>query len=342
AMPMPVRIRPGAVQPESSSAPSTRAAKGPGIRGGRNMAATCRTVARRHGHARRTGSHPRRAHRGSSVNKSPVRTRGGNTMCSVARQAAIAARAYSRCGRARCGSRLLTGEGRIGVDRLLKRRSVLGLCLALAGPAWRVRAWSASVAPVAAENGMVVTAQHLASQVGVDVLKRGGNAVDAAVAVGYALAVVYPAAGNLGGGGFMTIQLADGKKTFLDFRERAPLAATANMYLDAAGNVIKGSTTTGHLAVAVPGSVAGLEAALAKYGTMNRADLIAPAIRLAEEGFVLDQGDADLFATATEQFKVDPATTAIFLKVGGQPYVAGDRLVQKDLGQTLRQIREAG
>src|SRR4029078_12571729 len=96
---------------------------------------------------------------------------------------------------------------------------------------------AASVAPVAAQNGMVVTAQHLASQVGVDVLKRGGNAVDAAVAVGYALAVVYPAAGNLGGGGFMTIQLADGRKTFLDFRETAPKAATANMYLAAAGNV---------------------------------------------------------------------------------------------------------
>ena len=226
-------------------------------------------------------------------------------------------------------------------DRLLNRRSVLGLALAL-GSAWLPAAQAASVAPVAAENGMVVTAQHLASQVGVDVLKRGGNAVDAAVAVGYALAVVYPAAGNLGGGGFMTIQLADGKKTFLDFRERAPLAATANMYLDAAGNVIKGSTTTGHLAVAVPGSVAGLEAALAKYGTMKRAELIAPAIRLAEEGFVLDQGDADLFATATDAFKVDPATRAIFLKPDGGAFQPGDRLVQRDLGQTLRQIRDAG
>src|SRR5947209_18157155 len=118
---------------------------------------------------------------------------------------------------------------------------------------------AASVAPVAAEHGMVVTAQHLATDVGVDVLRRGGNAVDAAVAVGYALAVVYPAAGNLGGGGFMTLQLADGRKTFLDFREKAPLAATANMYLDSAGNVIKGASTKGHLAVAVPGSVAGME-----------------------------------------------------------------------------------
>ena len=117
---------------------------------------------------------------------------------------------------------------------------------------------AASVAPVAAPNGMVVTAQHLASQVGVDVLRKGGNAVDAAVAVGYALAVVYPAAGNLGGGGFMTLQLADGRKTFLDFREKAPLAATANMYLDKEGNVIKGLSTHGHLAVGVPGTVSGM------------------------------------------------------------------------------------
>ncbi len=227
-------------------------------------------------------------------------------------------------------------------DRLLNRRCALGLALALAGSAWLPATHAASVAPVAAENGMVVTAQHLATEVGVDVLKRGGNAVDAAVAVGYALAVVYPAAGNLGGGGFMTIQLADGRKTFLDFRERAPLAATANMYLDASGNVIKGSTTTGHLAVAVPGSVAGMETALARYGTMKRAELIAPAIRFAEQGFVLDQGDADMFATATDAFKVDPATRAIFLKPDGSAYQTGDRFVQKDLGQTLRQIRDAG
>src|ERR1700760_1812135 len=108
---------------------------------------------------------------------------------------------------------------------------------------------AASVAPVAAEHGMVVAAQHYATQVGVDVLKRGGNAIDAAVAVGYALAVVYPAAGNLGGGGFMTIRFADGRNTFLDFRERAPLAATRNMYLDKDGNVVKGLTTDGWLAV---------------------------------------------------------------------------------------------
>ena len=149
---------------------------------------------------------------------------------------------------------------------------------------------AASVAPVTAENGMVVSAQHLATMVGVDVLKRGGSAVDAAVAVGYALAVVYPAAGNLGGGGFMTIQLADGRKTFLDFRETAPQAATANMYLDNDGNVIKGLSTKGHLAVGVPGSVSGMEYAREKYGTMKRADVIAPALQYADDGFALEQG----------------------------------------------------
>ena len=200
---------------------------------------------------------------------------------------------------------------------------------------------AASVAPVAAQNGMVVSAQHLATQVGVDVLKRGGNAVDAAVAVGYALAVVYPAAGNLGGGGFMTIQLADGRKTFLDFRETAPKAATANMYLDKDGNVIKGISTKGHLAVGVPGSVSGMEYAREKYGTMKRADLLAPAIQFAEQGFVLDQGDIDLLRTATDDFKDDPASSAIFLN-NGQPFGVGDRLLQSELAKTLREISSKG
>ncbi len=200
---------------------------------------------------------------------------------------------------------------------------------------------AASVAPVAAEHGMVVTAQHLATKVGVDVLKRGGNAVDAAVAVGYALAVVYPAAGNLGGGGFMTIQFADGRKTFLDFREKAPLAATANMYLDANGNVVKGLSSTGHLAVAVPGTVAGLELVREKYGSMARAALLAPAIAFAERGFVLEQGDADMYADAIEDMRKDPASAAIFLPKGRAP-AAGDRLVQRDLAQTLRLIAQRG
>jgi gamma-glutamyltranspeptidase/glutathione hydrolase len=200
---------------------------------------------------------------------------------------------------------------------------------------------AASMRPVAAEKGMVVSAQHLATEVGVAVLRHGGSAIDAAVAVGYALAVVYPAAGNLGGGGFMTIWLADGRKTFLDFREKAPRTASRDMYLDKDGNVIKGLTTIGWLAVGVPGTVSGLEHARIKYGTMTREALIEPAIELAEDGFILDQGDVDMLASATEDFKEFPATAEIFLN-NGQPFVAGQRLVQRDLANTLRLIRNQG
>ena len=200
---------------------------------------------------------------------------------------------------------------------------------------------AASVAPAVAEHGMVVTAQHLATQVGVDILKRGGNAIDAAVAVGYALAVVYPAAGNLGGGGFMTVQLADGRRTFLDFREKAPLAATRDMYLDKDGNVIKGLSTKGALAVGVPGTVSGLETARERYGTMPRAALIAPATAFAEEGFALEQGDVDMFTLANPDLRKDPASSAIFLDAG-EPFRPGGRLFQKDLAGTLRGIAEHG
>lgn len=216
-------------------------------------------------------------------------------------------------------------------------RAAIVAVLALAAGASQ----AASQAPVAAEHGMVVSAQHLASKVGVDVLQRGGNAVDAAVAVGYALAVVYPAAGNLGGGGFMTVQLADGRKTFLDFREKAPLAATANMYLDKDGNVIKGLSTNGHLAVGVPGTVSGMEYAREKYGTKKRAELIAPSIQLAEKGFALEQGDIDMLWTSTADFQKDPVSGAIFLNKG-EPFQVGQKLVQKDLGKTLRAISQNG
>lgn len=202
-------------------------------------------------------------------------------------------------------------------------------------------AQGASVAPVAAEHGMVVTAQRHATQVGVDVLKRGGNAVDAAVAVGYALSVVYPAAGNLGGGGFMTLQLADGRRVFVDFREVAPLAARADMFLDAQGNVVPNLSTRGHLAVAVPGSVSGLEYIRERYGSLPRKTLIDPAIRLAEQGFVLEQGDVDMLLEGTEDFRKDPASAAIFLNAG-QPWNVGDTLRQRDLARTLRRIREHG
>ena len=170
-------------------------------------------------------------------------------------------------------------------------RTGIALTLSIAlGVSFLPVAIAASPEPVKGEHGMVVTAQKLASDVGVAVLKEGGNAIDAAVAVGYALAVVYPAAGNLGGGGFMTIRLKDGKTAFLDFRERAPLASTKTMYLDDKGNPVEGLSTKGYLAVGVPGSVLGFETARTKYGTLSREKLMEPAIRLARDGFKLEGG----------------------------------------------------
>jgi gamma-glutamyltranspeptidase/glutathione hydrolase len=171
-------------------------------------------------------------------------------------------------------------------------RALLGLSAAFVLALAAAPSQAAAPQPVAGQGGMVVTAQHLASEVGADILRRGGNAVDAAVAVGYALAVVYPQAGNIGGGGFMTLRLADGRITFLDFREKAPLAATETMFQDAKGQVIPGLSTDSWKAVGVPGTVMGLETARARYGTMSRAELMAPAITLARDGFVLGQGDA--------------------------------------------------
>lgn len=222
--------------------------------------------------------------------------------------------------------------------------TVTGACI-LVGCVWSLvvvpTVNAASVTPAAAEKGMVVSAQHLATEVGVDILKHGGSAIDAAVAVGYALAVVYPAAGNLGGGGFMTIWFADGRKTFLDFREKAPRAARRDMYLDKDGNVIKGLSTTGWLAVGVPGTVSGLEYAREKYGTMTLKSLIEPAIKLAEDGFTLEQGDVDKLASETENLRRFPATAEIFLNKG-QPFAAGQRLLQPDLAGTLRLIGQQG
>lgn len=225
----------------------------------------------------------------------------------------------------------------------LTRRTLIAVSLSLAiAFASPPVAFAASPAPAKGENGMVVTAQHLASEVGVAVLRKGGNAVDAAVAVGYALAVVYPNAGNIGGGGFMTIRFKDGKSTFLDFRERAPLAATKTMYLDKDGNPVKGASLDGYLAVSVPGSVAGFEMAREKYGTLSRQDLMAPAIRYAKDGFILNQGDAASFAGGADRLAKDPAAAAIFLKPDGKPYGTGEMLVQPDLAASLSAISEKG
>ncbi|TIM41230.1 MAG: gamma-glutamyltransferase [Mesorhizobium sp.] len=225
----------------------------------------------------------------------------------------------------------------------MHRRTLIAVSLSLTLTfAPLAAALAASPQPAKGEHGMVVTAQHLASEVGVEVLKKGGNAVDAAVAVGYALAVVYPNAGNIGGGGFMTIRFNDGRSTFLDFRERAPLASTKTMYLDRDGKPVKGASLDGYLAVGVPGSVAGFETAREKYGTLTRQDLMAPAIRYARDGFVLEQGDVASLEGGAARLAKDPAAAAIFLKPGGKPYAVGERLVQADLAASLSAVSERG
>ena len=186
-------------------------------------------------------------------------------------------------------------------------------------------------------SNMVVSSQHLASKVGAQILKDGGNAVDAAIAVGYALAVTYPCCGNLGGGGFMTLRFADGTETFIDFRETAPFEATANMYLDAKGNIIEDLNTKGYLAVGVPGSVKGLNYALAKYGTMTRRTVIEPAIKLARDGFVLQQGDVDVFQAGKSRLQ-HPDTARIFLDSDGKVKKVGDVLQQPELAAVLQQL----
>ncbi|MEX9973584.1 gamma-glutamyltransferase [Providencia rettgeri] len=202
--------------------------------------------------------------------------------------------------------------------------------------------YAASEPAVEAKKGMVVSSQHLASQIGADILKSGGNAIDAAVAVGYAQAVVNPCCGNIGGGGFMTIHLADGKDLFINFRETAPGAASADMYLDKDGKLIKDASLYGYLASGVPGTVKGLDYALEKYGTMSRQQVMAPAIKLAREGFTLTRADTDVLDTTTERFKQDPEVARIFLKPDGSAFQPGDLLVQTDLANTLEKIAKNG
>lgn len=220
-------------------------------------------------------------------------------------------------------------------ERALMRVLVLVLAALLAFPA-AARASTASGA-----HGAVATDQAIATQVGLDVLRTKGNAVDAAVAIGYTLAVTYPAAGNLGGGGFMLIRLADGTTRFIDFRETAPAAATATMYLDAAGNVVAGRSTVGALSVAVPGTVAGLELARERYGTRSRHELMIAAIALADEGFTLGDADALVFAPATALLARFPSTAAIFTH-GGAPLTAGTLLRQPALAASLRAVDRDG
>ena len=198
--------------------------------------------------------------------------------------------------------------------------------------------------PILAHNGMVVAQESRAARIGVEILDRGGNAVDAAVAVGFALAVTYPRAGNIGGGGFMVIHLAkDNRDTAIDYRETAPAAATAAMFLDAQGNPDPAKSRDSALAVGVPGTVAGLALAHQKYGSgkFSLADLIAPAIDLAQKGFPVEDDLADSLPRARERLARWPASQSIFF-FGADPLHEGDRLIQFDLADTLKGIAQKG
>ena len=201
-------------------------------------------------------------------------------------------------------------------------------------------AGAASPAPIEAEHGMVVSAQHYASEVGAGILAQGGNAIDAAVAVGYALAVVDPCCGNIGGGGFMTIHLKDGRDTFINFRETAPAAASAGMYLDPAGNPVADLSRSGYLAAGVPGTVMGLERVAQEYGRLDRRALLTPAIALARDGYVLSLADTEILDG--KRFAKDPVAAKTFLRVDGSRFERGDRLVQTELAATLENIAQQG
>ncbi len=202
--------------------------------------------------------------------------------------------------------------------------------------------WSSIQAEYLQGTGAMVSSRSdIASEVGSEIMARGGNAIDAAVATGFALAVTYPSAGNLGGGGFMVIYPANGDVVTLDYREKAPAAAHRDMFLDAEGNVDRDLAVNSRQSAGVPGSVAGLLEALEKYGTMTPAEVIAPAIRLAEEGFVLNNDLASQFRGNMNSFRRYPASMAVFTR-DGTPYESGHLWRQPDLAKTLKAIAEQG
>jgi gamma-glutamyltranspeptidase/glutathione hydrolase len=200
---------------------------------------------------------------------------------------------------------------------------------------------AASRTPARAAKGMVGSTEEQASRIGVAILKKGGNAIDAAVAVGFALAVTHPAAGNIGGGGLMLIRFADGRTTAIDYREMAPGRAHRDMFLDEKGEPVAERSLVGPLAAGVPGSVAGLAYVQKRYGMLTLADTIAPAIDLAENGFEVSDALSRSLASDRKLFLRFPETAKIFLK-NGQPYEPGSRLVQTDLAKTLRLIAAEG
>ncbi|MCL4539202.1 MAG: gamma-glutamyltransferase, partial [Bacteroidetes bacterium] len=195
--------------------------------------------------------------------------------------------------------------------------------------------------PAFGTHGMVSTSDSIATAVGVQILKEGGNAVDAAVAVGFTLAVTYPQAGNLGGGGYYIIHLKDGKNYAIDARETAPAAASRNMYLDAAGNVIPGKSLIGGLSVGVPGNVDGLLTAEKRFGKLPIEKVMEPAIELAQKGFIVDGRLQEVFHHAEKELKRLHSTMKYFSR-NGEIYRQGERLVQKDLANVLLKIEKGG
>ncbi|MFQ5651287.1 MAG: gamma-glutamyltransferase [bacterium] len=196
--------------------------------------------------------------------------------------------------------------------------------------------------PVYAQHGMVVSTNRIASQIGTEILEKGGNAIDAAVATGFALAVVDIKAGNIGGGGFMVIRLHDGRVTTIDYREMAPRAAHEKMYLDESGHPVKNLNHEGYLSVGVPGTVAGLAMALEQFGALSLAQVIQPAIELAEKGFPVSYQLSRHFAASATRLEQYPSTTKAFYKEGGELYQPGELLVQQDLAETLKRIAANG
>ena len=228
----------------------------------------------------------------------------------------------------------LVGVALLALPLLLAARSGTGTTQ---DPApYTVRSPSATAA-----TSMVVSASAIASQAGADVMAAGGNAVDAAIATGFALAVTYPSAGNIGGGGFMVIRMPDGKATTFDFREMAPKASRPEMFLDSAGAYSASIHHSSHVAVGVPGTVAGFAMAHAKYGKLKWSKLVDPAVHLASDGFEVPKGLAASLTRALTYMTPYPASTAAYSK-NGQPYAAGEHLKQPDLAQTLTRIRDKG
>ena len=218
-------------------------------------------------------------------------------------------------------------------------RLALAVLVLLAAAPARAQ-WSPAPAPVRATNGMVVSAERHASEAGVAVMRRGGNAVDAAVATGFALAVTFPVAGNVGGGGFLVLRFPDGRATTLDYRETAPAAATRDMFLDSTGAFVPARSQVGALAAGVPGAVAGFVEAHTRWGRLPLGDVLAPAIALAERGFPLSDEGARFLNAFRTPFAQFPTTAAAF--VPSVPFAPGDTLRQPDLAAVLVRIRDAG